>query len=143
MPPQFIELERLTQILTEVKKFVEKEISDIDIPEISATISSTSTNETAAGSLAVYTWVTNAISSIEKMHKEIVASLPTTGEENILYLAGVGTEPFTTYTMHAWIGGEWVNLGDTDIDLTNYWSKTELTAATEAEVQAILDSVFT
>jgi hypothetical protein len=44
--------------------------------------------------------------------------------------------------MHAYISGEWVDLGFFEVDLSGYWSKTELVAMTNVEIQEVIDEVM-
>jgi hypothetical protein len=79
----------------------------------------------------------------EQVHltMEIVTTLPATGADNVIYLVVIAGRP-SSYTMHAYISGAWRDMGVTDIDLANYWSKTDLRAMTAAEMEAILNDVF-
>ena len=51
------------------------------------------------------------------------------------------TEP-QLYKMHLYVAGAWRELGVTDIDLTNYWSKDDFDFAADADIDALLDDVF-
>lgn len=66
--------------------------------------------------------VNDLISAIEDFHVLIVQSLPQTGEERIIYFVpkqGGG------YTEHMYINNAWEEIGDTNIDLSGYYTKTE------------------
>lgn len=66
--------------------------------------------------------VNDLISAIEDFHVQIVQSLPQTGEERTIYFVpkqGGG------YTEHMYINNAWEEIGDTDIDLSGYYTKTE------------------
>jgi hypothetical protein len=70
---------------------------------------------------------------------EVVDALPSTGESNVIYLVDDGSGK---YIMNAYINGAWVELGTTEIDLSNYWSKDDLEALTNNEIQEIIDDVM-
>ena len=118
-----------------VKTFVEAS-TQLNITTI---IDENSTNQQLPGALAVYQLLTSAIAGLEKVTMQVVASLPATGETNVIYLIqqGVGL-----YSMNAYISGAWVNLGSTEIDLSGYWSTTTLTAMSNTDVQDIIDDVM-
>ena len=59
---------------------------DASAVTIDSTITADSTNANAAGSKAVYDFVTAAIADITGFHAEIVTELPAVGQTNILYL---------------------------------------------------------
>ena len=118
-----------------VKTFVETETQ----LNITTAINDQSTNQQIPGALAVFELLTNAIAGIEKVSMEIVTALPATGETNVIYLI---EQDAGLYSMNAWINGAWADLGTTEIDLTNYWSKTDLTAMTNTDIQNIIDEVM-
>jgi len=74
---------------------------------------------------------------------EVVPELPliNDAEATVIYLIRVDAN---TNHYHQWIvsGGEWFDLGITEIDLSNYWSKDELQIMTNAEIQEIFDDVM-
>ena len=106
---------------------------------ITSAIDENSTNQQIAGAQAVYELLTSAIAGLEKVHMEIVTALPAAGETNVIYLIEQGSG---LYSMNAWVNGAWAYLGTTEVDLANYWSKTELTAMTNADIQDIIDDVM-
>ncbi len=83
--------------------------------------------------------VNDLIGAIKTIQFEVVASLPTTGQSNIIYLvANGGTSP-QAYDEYAWIAssGVFEKIGSTDIDLSGYWSKTDLVECTNEEIEAL------
>ena len=89
-------------------------------------------------SQAVYTHVATAIAG--KITAQIVATLPATGQANIIYLLEPSTG--TRHTIFMWIDGGWADLGPLDVDLADVWRITNLTAMTNAQIDAILDDVL-
>ena len=64
--------------------------------------------------------INQMLGDLESVSYEVVESLPETGESNVIYLlqtAGQGTD---TYQQWIWTNNEWVCIGDTSVDLSNY-----------------------
>ena len=102
---------------------------------IDTAINAESTNAHAAGSKAVYDFVTAAIADVGTFHAEIVEELPSTGASNILYLvAKASSESGNVYDEYLYIGGAWELIGSTDIDLSGYVKSSEMHALT-AEIK--------
>lgn len=65
------------------------------------------------------------IGNINKLTSEIVTELPTTDiSTSTIYLVKKGET--TTYTQWMYINGTWAELGDTTVDLGNYYTITEI-----------------
>lgn len=64
--------------------------------------------------------VDNLISNLKKATITVVPTLPTTGEEGIIYLVGTSAP----YEQYVWEGSAWIDLGSTEIDLSNYVNTT-------------------
>ena len=82
-----------------------------------------------------------ALADITGIDYQIVQSLPATGEKGVIYL--VQNSAGDGYDEYIWItptGGtaRFEKIGTTDVDLSDYWSKTELTAITTAEIDTII-----
>ena len=94
---------------------------------ITEAISSTSTNSTVAGAKAVYDYVTSAIAGITKLTAQIVTTLPTIGESNILYLVPKSTAATNNaYDEYMWISNKWELIGTTAVDLSGYLKTTDI-----------------
>ena len=123
-----------------VRDWVLNEI-DTDITgKIVYSITDASTNAQIPGAQAVFDFVTDEIAALVNLRLEIVSTLPAAPETNVVYLIPVAGQS-GRYSMHSWISGAWANLGYFEVDLTNYWSKDELVALTNAEIDAILSGV--
>ena len=110
---------------------------------IDTAINAGSTNDHAAGSKAVYDFVTAAIAGVSTFHAEIVNSLPSTGASNILYLvAKTSSESGNVYDEYLYIGGAWELIGSTGMDLSGYVKSSEMHALTNSEITAIIDQVW-
>ena len=96
---------------------------------IDTAINAGSTNDHAAGSKAVYDFVTTAIAGVGTFHAEIVDELPLTGVSNILYLvAKASSESGNVYDEYLYISGAWELIGSADIDLSGYAKSSEMHA---------------
>lgn len=119
-------------------KFVtEKAVADAvasSIVEISNSITSTSTNETAAGAKAVW----DLVSSIKTITIQKVAKLPATGESNVIYLVPKNPTPsegsVNLCDEYIWTGDEFELIGDTQI---------KVSIATEADAGIVLSTATT
>ena len=81
--------------------------------------------------------ITQAISGITGISFEIVQTLPASGDSSTIYLVpNSGTSP-NVYDEYIWINNAWEKIGTTAVDLSGYWSKTELVAITNAEIDTI------
>lgn len=65
------------------------------------------------------TEINSIISTLKVGAYQVVETLPTAGEEGVVYL--VGTK--APYTMYIWENNSYLNIGSTDIDLSNYVTK--------------------
>ena len=116
---------------------------DASAVTVDSTISASSTNDNAAGSKAVYDFVTSAIAGITGFHAEIVSALPSTGETNILYLVAKSTAASGNgYDEYLYINGAWELIGSTDIDLSGYVQASEMHAITNTEITDIVNQVW-
>lgn len=86
---------------------------------------------------AVNDAIAQALAGVSQISFEAVDALPETGEAGVIYLTP-SAEDSSVRNQSMWINGEWVPLGSTTVDLTNYWSKDELRPMTAEELQAIL-----
>lgn len=78
----------------------------------------------------VQTAINSAISGITGITFEVVQSLPATGENGVIYLlSNSGTSP-NIYDEYIWLSdsSSFEKIGTTDIDLSNYATKTEVEA---------------
>lgn len=64
--------------------------------------------------------VDNLLSNLKKATITVVETLPATGEEGIIYLVGTSAP----YEQYVWEGSAWIDLGSTEIDLSNYVNTT-------------------
>ena len=116
---------------------------DASAVTIDSTITADSTNANAAGSKAVYDFVTKAIADISGFHAEIVSELPETGKTNVLYLvAKTSAASGDGYDEYLYINGAWERIGSTDIDLSGYVQAADMHAITNTEISDIINQVW-
>ena len=90
------------------------------------------------------TEVNNLIGAIQQFHYEIVQTLPTSGENNILYLLPkTSATSGDVYDEYVYANNSWELIGSTQIDLTGYAKENWVNAQiadflTEAEIRALL-----
>lgn len=71
------------------------------------------------------TEVNGLISNIQKLTSQIVDELPTENiDPSVIYLIKIGDT--SAYMQHMYINGAWAELGSTQVDLSDYYKKTEI-----------------
>ena len=87
-----------------------------------------------------------ALAGVTGIEYQRVDSLPTTGEKGIIYLVPNSSTGESIYDEYIWVvvppgAGEdeshFEKIGTTEVDLSNYWNNTNLTAITTAEIDAL------
>lgn len=71
--------------------------------------------------------VDSIINNLKKATITVVETLPATGSEGIIYLVGTSAP----YEQYVWEGNAWIDLGSTEIDLTNYVNTTATLTANQ------------
>lgn len=158
----FVDSERIAEVwaafLTKLGFYVEKTTLE-DYPTtqamataISTALASYATNAQVASAITtaladymtesdVNAAIASAIGSTTSggLTRLAVPTLPETGEDNIIYLVPSPTPTDKNVkTEYMWLNDDWEIIGNTSIDLSNYWSKDELTPMTAEELAAIL-----
>ena len=84
--------------------------------------------------------VQQLISEARYMKKTIVETLPTTGEENTLYLVGIDGTDSNVYEEYMFINDKWELIGstETEIDLSGYVKSEDIQFATAEEIELLL-----
>lgn len=73
-----------------------------------------------------YKQLMDAIATLQSISFEIVQQLPTSGEQNIIYLLPKSSSSANNvYDEYVWINNSWELIGTTAIDLSNYYTKTQ------------------
>lgn len=81
------------------------------------------------------TQVDGLINSITTIKMQIVDTLPTTGEDNVIYLVKDGN----VYAQWVYTDGQWVELGTTEVDLSDYYTK----AQTDSQIATAITPLAT
>lgn len=66
------------------------------------------------------------ISNLTNLHLQIIEELPEHGEANIIYLIKKDGEENDIYDQYVYIEDKWEKIGNTNIDLSNYYTKTDI-----------------
>lgn len=82
--------------------------------------------------------ITEAIGDITGFEFQIVEELPGTGENGVIYLISNSGTGQNIYDEYIWTGTTFEKIGTTDVDLSNYWSKTDLVAIQNSEIDTIV-----
>lgn len=73
--------------------------------------------------------VDDLVDAIDQFNVSVVDALPATGEEKVIYL--VPKDPAQTSNArdeYMWVNGAWEKIGDTEVDLTDYYTKEQTDA---------------
>lgn len=82
--------------------------------------------------------IADAVGDITGFDFQIVDELPGTGQKGVIYLISNSGTGQNIYDEYIWTGTAFEKIGTTDVDLTNYWSKTELVAIQNSEIDTIM-----
>lgn len=78
------------------------------------------------------TAIANAVAGAPHLKRVVLAkgsTLPSTGEENTIYMLPDLTESNNEYTEYFWVNGKFEKLGGSKTDLSNYPTKSEMNSA--------------
>lgn len=109
----------------------------------------TSYTPTSDYSPATKKYVDDAVGAVVGMSYEVVSSLPATGENGKIYLISNSGSGQNIYDEYIWISGNptgsFEKIGTADINLNNYYTKTEADAefTTSAEVNTLITNAIT
>lgn len=111
---------------TNDKDFIDKTVNNL-------------TNYYKKSEVYTQTEVNNLLSKITSISVEVVTALPTTGTNGIIYLVSHSHGTNDAYDEYVWVASKsaFEKIGSTDIDLSNYWTKTDLVECTEEEITAL------
>lgn len=82
--------------------------------------------------------IDDALADITTLDYEVVQTLPQTGEKGIIYLVPNSGSGGNSYDEYIWTNNAFEKIGTTDVDLSQYWGKSELVAITTAEIDTIV-----
>lgn len=114
----------------ELSQNLDKKANKEDIPDVSSFITNTVNNLTNYYTkLETYTQseVNNLIGSITTINFKVVDTLPEIGESNLIYLVPSITKSIQNIKdEYIWVDNNWESIGSTQVDLTNYYNKSEV-----------------
>lgn len=115
---------------------------DITVPTAVSDLTNDSGFQTQA---QVQALIDDELADITGIDFQVVTELPATGQHGVIYLLHNETSSEDLYDEYIWItptGGtaRYEKIGNTQVDLSNYWSMDNLTAMTVAEINAILNA---
>lgn len=95
------------------------------------------------------TEVNQLVNAITTINIQIVSSLPTTGQSNIIYLvAKTDSEENDYYDEYLYINNKWEHIGSTKVDLTGYaketWVNQQISSfLTQSEIEELINKSIT
>lgn len=113
---------------------------DSDIPTTVSELTNDSNYQTEA---QVQALIDSELADITGIDFQVVQELPESGVKGTIYLLPNQRSSTDVYDEYIWLTptGEtarWEQIGTTAVDLSNYWSMTDLTAITTAEIDTII-----
>ena len=84
--------------------------------------------------------ISDVVGDITGFEFQIVEELPGTGENGVIYLISNSGTGQNIYDEYIWTGTTFEKIGTTDVDLSNYWSKTDLVAIQNNEIDSIMSA---
>lgn len=116
-----------------------EKISDINNKgyQTSSQVENTIESKGYVTSSQVQTMINNAIGGTSGFNITVVESLPTTGATGTIYLIANNHGENNIYDEYIWVTDKYELIGSTDIDLSGYYQKAELTECTESDIDAL------
>lgn len=87
------------------------------------------------------TSVENSIAGITGFDFQVVEQLPETGEKGIIYLVAHAHGTTDAYDEYIWTGSGYEKIGNTDVDLSNYYTKSETENAISEAIKPINETL--
>lgn len=86
--------------------------------------------------------INSAIAGVTQFDLQVVENLPAKGKKGVIYLMAHSHASGDAYDEYVWVESKSVfeKIGNTDIDLSAYMKKTDLTAIANSEIDTILAS---
>lgn len=86
--------------------------------------------------------INSAIAGVTQFDLQVVSSLPTKGVKGVIYLMAHSHASGDTYDEYVWVESKsaFEKIGNTDIDLSAYMKKTDMTAIANSEIDTVLAS---
>ncbi len=81
--------------------------------------------------------IATAVAGIKQFEAKVVDTLPTTGENGILYLVSNSSSSGNAFNEYLWVGTKYELLGPKEISLDGYIKESQITDITTAEIDAM------
>ena len=81
--------------------------------------------------------INSALSGITGIDFQVVSELPVSGKKGVIYLIKHSHGAQDIYDEYIWVTDKFEKIGNTDIDLSGYWKKADLTECTNGDIDAI------
>lgn len=101
------------------------------IGEVQNRLSVLESDESVEGSIDYK--IAQALVDFDALKRKIVVDLPAEGEANIIYMVANDQGDNNIYDEYMWLNGEWEILGSTKVDLTDYYTKSEVYSKSEID----------
>lgn len=98
-------------------------------------------NEHSHSDLATISYVDGLVNAINKFNVEVVTALPNTGEQYKIYFLKDNDDTNNLCHEYMWINNAWEKIGDTEIDLSNYYTETETDTAIANAIAEVVGSI--
>ena len=102
--------------------------------QTSSQVESAITGKGYQTSSQVQTLINNAISGITGIEFSVVTSLPATGSKGVIYLVAHSHGSGDSYDEYIWVNNAFEKIGNTDIDLSGYWLKSDLVECANSDI---------
>lgn len=83
------------------------------------------------------------ISNLANLRIEVVSELPETGETNVIYLVKKSETNPDMHDEYVYVEGNWEKIGNTEIDLSNYYTKDQVYSKSETYNQNEVNTLIT
>lgn len=106
---------------------------DVTVPTKTSDLTNDSDFQTGT---QVSTAITTAIAGVTQFDYQVVESLPATGVKGTIYLMANSGSGSNVYDEYVWIDNKFEKLGSTEVDLSGYYTKTEVDTLLNAKADA-------
>ena len=86
--------------------------------------------------------VTAAVASVSGIEFQKVDALPEAGEKGVIYLVAKTGKNQDKYDEYYWTGDDFEYMGTTAVDLSGYLKETDFVEITNADIDAVFNTVF-
>ena len=81
------------------------------------------------------------ISNLANLRIEVVTKLPSTGEVNVIYLVKTVRKNSNVYDEYIYVENTWEKIGNTEVDLSNYYTKEQVYSKSEVYTKTEVDNI--